>query len=325
MSWTPQLGWISPKDRNNDEHDAHAAANASMPKFAMPQIGVNEVFETTGKFDLTEIWANEAVKQALGFIFKRFHQITGSCVGAGGGQVVFTTIAGDAIYRGEAEEIFLPFWPYDYGLSRMLGGNTRKGDGSLGSLFAKAVRDYGIIRADHAGLPKFHNGDDDGLTLTKQQELDWSIGQTIDKELVNLGKEHPIKTTAPIKSVDDAKNAILNKYGITFASDLYIGHGSIKGSGDNACVVGHLDTNGGHQTAWLGYWEHPQLGPMFKNQNNWPAEVYPRDPQGGSVCAVWQPAADVEKALRYYNAEAYAFSGFEGFPAQDVPTDWMQL
>lgn len=325
MAWQPLLGWVSPDQRTQEQNDAHDAANASMPQFAMPSFSGNEVFLATKKFDLTEIWAHQLVIQSIGFKFKRFHQLTGSCVGAGGGQTIFTTIAGDAILRNEPEEIFLPFWPFDYGLSRQLGGWNKPGDGSLGSLFAKIVRDDGIIRADTPGLPQFKQGDDDGLTLTSKLEYEWSVGKNIDPALIEAGRKHPIKTTTLIRTTTDAKNAILNLYGLTFANDYYIGNAHIKGSGQNACVTGKLDTPGGHQVAILGYWEHPDLGPLFKYQNNWPAEVYPRDPLGGSPCAVWQPEEDLQKALDHYHAETYAFSGFEGFPAKNIPVDYSRM
>lgn len=313
------LGWIRPEDRTQEQHDAHAAAESTMPQFAAPDVA-NEVFEATGKFLITDIWHHADVVKAIGFVFPRFHQLTGSCVGAGGGNVLFSLIAGDAILRGEAEEIFVPFWPYDYGLSRMLGGWNTPGDGSLGSLFAKAVRDDGVIKAGQPGLPIFANSD--GLTLHDEStEYKWSVGKNVSQELLALGKAHPVKTTAPIKTIEGLKSAILNKYPVTFACDLNIKWNTDKVHED--CVTGTLDNDGGHQTSIQGVWDHPKLGLLFLNQGNWPASSYHHDPAGGPPCSVWQPADDVQKALDRYHAEVYAFSGFEGFPTQEVKLNWL--
>lgn len=312
----PPLGWIEPADRTPRQNVAHAAAVAKMPRFAI------EAPEVTGavKVCLFDFWKKPEVVQEVGLVFPRFHQITGSCVGAGGGNALFTLIAVQRLLSAGATKAFIPWWPFDYGKSRLRAGDKSPGEGSLGSTFAEAVVKDGVVSAAEPGLPQF--SDSDGLTLTGQLELAWSDGDspTVTK-YDTLAKQHPLGTAAPVNSFEEIRAAILNGYPVTFACNNYIGHAGVQGSGADACVVGSWDGRGGHQQSLHAYWDHPTLGPLVWAQNNWPGNTYPADPAGGPACGCWVTQKKVEAALRL-DSEVYALSHLSWFPAQPI-LDWL--
>lgn len=317
---TPPLGFITPADRTADQHAAHWRAVARMPKFAI----AGHIDAGPVKVLLTDAWKHPAVVADVGFVFPRFHQLTGSCVGAGGGQALFTLIAVQRLLAANPTKAFLPFWPFDYGRCRSNEGDRGQGEGAMGSSFADTIVKEGVIAATEAGLPAFQNSD--GLVLTEQLEMTWSDGAsaTVTKWLPTA-KVHPVGAAAPCNSPADIKAAILNGYPVTFACNNYIGKASVQGSGADAAVVGRWDGSGGHQQSVHGYWDNPTLGPLYWAQNNWPGSTYPADPAGGPVCGCWVKEADVAAALRL-DSEVYALSHLSWFPAQPLLLQkWSEL
>jgi hypothetical protein len=312
----PPLGWISPRHRTAAQHDAHAAALSRMPAFSVPG------YRDPGKVNvrLFDAWKHPDVVADVGFVFPRFHQLTGSCVGAGGGQALFTLIAVQRLLATNPTKAFVPFWPFDYGMCRKNEGDHGRGEGAMGSSFADTVVRNGVLDAQSSGLPPFQN--DDGLVLTSQLEMQWSDGDAIAPQWVDAARVHPVGTAAPLRDVADIRAAILNGYPVTFACDNYIGHASVRGSGADAAVVGYWDGRGGHQQSVHAVWDNPTLGPLYFVQNNWPGDTYPADPAGGPVCGCWVTEEKVAAAFRL-DAEVYALSHLTWFPAQPRVLDWM--
>lgn len=321
----PPTGWIPPSQRNLMQQQAHAAAIAVMPKFAL---GASDI--PTGPLDirLFKAWSNPSVVADCGGItFNRFHQLTGSCVGAGGGNALFTLIAMQRLLTAGATKAFIPWWPHPYGQSRSLAGMRGRGEGSMGSTFFAALKQYGVPDAKEAtaqGIAGFRQAD--GLTLTSQEEMDWSDGgSALVKSFNDEAIRRPLGSGIEVKDVVQIRAALANGSPLTFACDRYIGRASVKGSGPNAAVVGSWDSNGGHQQSLHAVWDNPDLGPLYWAQNNWPSSTYPTDPAGGPVCGCWVLEAKVTEALRY-ESEVFALSHLEGgvVVQPDVPSvlDW---
>lgn len=317
-----RLGWIPPQDRTDEQHEAHEAAMASMPKFAIagdtsdPPVGT--------KVMLTDYWKHPAVVAQLGFAYPGIHQVTGSCVGAGGGNAIFTCQVVENILKGTPEAIILPLWLLTYGKSRQLGGMRGKGEGSLGSSFAQAARECGTIDANGQGMPKYvtSNGLIWGTTEKEANstELQWSDGASIDSKYLEESKTHLIKTTSSLSSAKEVRDAILNGYPVTRAFMYFCNPGSdeIKGSGDNAVLMGKYDGRGGHQESWDGVWNHPDFGWLYHEMNQWGTRVYKVDPAGTPPGGVWQLEKDVDKMCQQRDAEIFAFSGFQGYPGRNL-------
>jgi hypothetical protein len=316
----PPLGWISPKDRTNEQHDAHAKAMAAMPKFAIPGHA-----DPAGpvKVMLTDFWKKPEVVADVGFAFTGFHQLTGSCVGASSGNAVATLAAVQRCISGAPTKAMVPWWPFSYGRTRLAEGDRGQGEGAIDSVMGQTLAKEGVFAITESGLPQFKT--DDGLYLTNALEMQWSDGSRIDPKWGGVAKEHPVGGMAPLNNPADIKAAVLNGYPVLDGCELYVGHGSIKGSGDNAYVAGHYDGRGGHSTCILGYWDHPNDGPLYLYSNQWPTQTYPTDPAGAGRCCVWIPESEMAKLFTQYggdNGETMALSHLNWFPAQNV-LDWL--
>lgn len=309
-------GWTAPWHRTDEEKGAHREAVASFVK--MPSFGNIAEADRPKKVVLNSVWNHADVVKALGFKFPRIHQITGSCVWAGAMNAFFTRAALDAVILKQPERIGIPFGLNNYGRSRRRAGMVFPGSGSLGSTMAASLKEDGVVFADSLpGLPQWSN--DDGIVYGGSTELKWSITAPITSDLDSLAKQHLITGVAELKTVQDLIDAIqVAKCPVTFACSKYVNDGRIDGSGTDTVVLGDFDSRGGHQTSIQGYWDHPKFGPLFKYQNNWPASVYPTDPdtETGTPCAVWVPADSIAKIMDSGDSEAYALGGYNGFEAQ---------
>ncbi len=314
---TPKLGFITKQKRTQKQHDHAAACERRMlarTGLAVPTLASGQAVR------LFDAWKDPAVVADVGFIFPRFHQLTGSCVGAGGGQALFTLIAVQRLLSVNPTKAYVPFWPYDYGTCRAAEGDRGQGEGAMGSSFADVIVKYGVLSASEQGLPAFQN--DDGLVITSSQEMAWSDGNSsLVTKWNTTAIKTPVQSAAQVTDVSQVKAAIINGYPCSFACNNYIGNGSVQ----SGVLLGRWDGRGGHQQSIHAYWEHADLGPLYWAQNNWPKESYPTNPDSTCPpCGVWVKEADVTAAFRL-DSEVYAFSHIVGFPAQPQVLDWAQL
>jgi len=288
-----------------------------MPKFAVPGS------KATGKETvlLYENWWNPLVIADVGLRFDRFHQLTGSCVGAGGGNALFTLIATQRLFAENPTKAFLPWWLFNYGRSRFLMGDRSKGEGSMGSTFAQSLKDDGVITCKEPGLPGFVDEGDEGLRVQSENvEMDWSDG---DSRLVldysDEGRQHPLGTAAETKDPDGIADGIINGYPFTFACNGNCSNPRVV----DGVLLGEIDSNGGHQVSLSAVRPHPKHGRLFGQQNNWPKGSYSRNPepnQPTNFC--WWTEKALKRALQL-EAEVYALSHLPWFPAQpDVAIAW---
>ena len=310
------LGWIDWPERSPVMQQAHHAALAAMPVYAAPPLYEASFPEP---LRLTDSWTHARVVAALGRPFRRWHQLTGSCVGAGAGNAMATLAFLDVLRRGDPERLLLPFWLAAYGESRRLAGMRGRGEGSLGSTMARAAVSLGFPDWSLSGLPVPTEGD--GLAYTEAVEYQWSDGAALADQWRQEATRHPVRTVSPCGSAADVRAAVANGYPVTLAYGSYVGRPRVEGS--PPVLLGTFDSRGGHQVSIQGVWDHPSLGPLYLQPNQWPASVYPADPAGGPPCSCWLREADVDRVCR--GGEVYAWSQYDGYPAQpDVPAllDW---
>lgn len=325
---TPLLGWIKPKDRTRAQKSAHDAAMASLPivKFALPipKLAKGQAIR------LFDGWNHPNVVADTGKPFKRVWQKTGSCVWAGATVALFTTIAMNRLAGMNPQKAFIPFTMHNYAMSRHYMGEDSQGEGSLGSTFWRSltlegVRDWPADPTDYMPDYKIQ---DDAFSMTADDEMTWSSYRSnfakIQKAIVD-SKGHAIPATGECKTIEDIRAMLSNGYGVSFACNYYIGNGKIVRTGKDAYVKGKWDGRGGHQQSLHAIYEHPDDGPLYWAQNNWPGNTYPKDPNGGPTCGVWVAEADVKTALTKYDSEVFGFSPASWFPAQPkvVELDWL--
>lgn len=313
-----QTGWIPPKDRTDEMLALDAASKAKQPKFATTP----KTLAPGEKILMTDLWKHPMVVSKLGFEFPGIYQQTGSCVGAGWGNEIFTLSAIEVIRLGDPEQIFLPFWLITYGRSRFLGGMRGEGEGSFESALTEAALEDGVLDSRYPGLPQYTRKG--GIVYSGRTEMSWSNGgaqQTL--ALLPESRKMLLRSAPQVSEVDDAVSAIANWYPIGFACNKFIDPSTarVRGTGKNAALVGQLRANGGHKTSLLAAWNNPELGMLFGNVNQWSDTAYPQDPGGLPRCAVWMTADDFMYGMRQ-DGEGFVKSQFNGLPEQSYDIDW---
>jgi hypothetical protein len=318
------LGFIVPSQRTQQQQDAHAKALAAMPRFAMPAVPTGPV-----KVILTEFLKDPAVIADIGFEFNGFRQLTGSCVGVSAGNAITTLSAVQRLIADNPTQALAVFWGFPYGRTRYNEGDRGQGEGAVDSVMGETLHSEGVFDINQPGLPTFNKSD--GLAITSHEELQWSDGGRVDQKWKDLAKQYPVGTIAPLSGVQDIKAAIINGYPVLDGCDNYIGHGSIQGSGADACAVGKYDGRGGHSTCYIGYWDHPSLGPLYLYWNQWGGNTYPNDQSGKPRCSVWVTENIVANLFRTGGdrGETMALSHLNykqaptPFPPQPRVIDWL--
>ncbi len=301
------FGLIPEEQRTQEQHEAVHNAKSEMPKF---EIKGHKVYDQK-KVALFDLWKHPLVVQACGFEYPGTHQLTGSCVGAGGGNALFSIGAADAIIRNEAETPLVPFWLLPYGRSRFYLGDRGQGEGSTGTTFAKAVREDGNVPAVSEGLPQFKNTD--ALIWGESVEYKWSDGDDIPKEWMDKAKAHRVKTTAELKSADQVREAICNYYPVTIASNW---GGLMSPPVTEGVLLSRRATSWSHQMSIQAWWEHEKLGEIFWIQNQWGKGAHGTCPSGAPGGGFWVKKNEIEWICD--GNEVFAFSQYEGFPAQTI-------
>jgi hypothetical protein len=303
-------GWIPPSARTGEETAACNRADAAIPDL---QITGKSVYASATKVSLWECWS--ARKGG----WPGIRQVTGSCVGAGGGNALFSLACCDVIKRRDHERVEVPFWLLPYGISRMLGGLTDRGDGSFGTTFAQAVREYGHLPANTEGLPTFD--DNDGLVWGKDAELNWSQGKKIPESYLERSRKFLVRSTARCRSTDDVRDALINYYSVACASNWGGAmRPTVKGDGENARLLNTRRTTWMHQMSVQGWEDNPEFGELFYILNQWGLNTHGRCPSGAPAGGFWISKKDMADIVS--QNEVFAFSQFSGFPAVDTPLDF---
>lgn len=309
----PLLGWIEPHLRTQIQQDAHEKACSLMPKFSV--VGGKTSLEKGEKILLTDSFKVPEVVADIGYVFPWFHQLTGSCIGASLGTELTCLSSIQRLIADNPTKAFVPWWPYNYGMTRYDEGDRGQGEGAINSVAVERMK-KGVLDSNEPGLPKYtDNGD--GLVLTSSMEMQWSDGgSSLVNKWQTAASKFPLGTAALCNNTNDMLIGIINGYPNYNGCSMYVGSGSIRGSGDTAYVRGKYDGRGGHSTGFVGAWNHPNDGLLFCYQNNWPGSTYPSI--GETRCQVWIPESEAAKLWTSYGGrgESFNLSHLNYFPAQ---------
>lgn len=298
------FGWDGNGLATPEQERANRAIADAMPRF-----------EITGRnrstANMVGLWEG-SLKVNNGRHFNTFRQVSGSCVGNGGGQATRYVAACDQAIRGEAEEgLELMFWLLAYGKSREIMGARGRGEGSLGGAMAEAVKLVGFPSQKVSGLPV--PDESDGLSWGKSVEIAWSYYPSQPRgDWDAEGKKHPIQTTAKMRSSDDVREAIRNYYACTCAS---MWGGQMRPSVTEGVLLNTHSDSWSHQMSIIGWQDHPSLGELFYILNSWGPQTHGTCPTGAPPGGFWVRKKDVDFMCA---DEVYAFSQWQGFPAQEI-------
>lgn len=311
------FGWLPPHKLTEGQLKVHSGLVSAMPKFAV-----------RGRFMLESrryaLW--KFTRQLLlGKDPNWIWQQTGSCVGAGGGNMTIVSQGVEIVLKGDREEFKWPWWLFTYGKSRQRAGISGRGEGSFGSAWAEAALRDGQFELDPAGEPDLPDPTiKNGWAVSPASlELEWSHGAVIKPNWSSVGAKHLFKTASPIKSADQAIDALSNGYAITQASSFGFNPmvPPIEGRGVNAVrLVRRWNAVWNHQTWVDEYWDNPDVGPVFRWGNNWgPFAHNPNGetPNGEPNNGVYITYDIMDRICKHPDSEVYAFSSFDGFPARE--------
>lgn len=303
-------GWIPPDERSAAGTQAHNAIIGATDDL---RISGSRIDADTTKVCLWDCWNTARPAGWPGI-----RQITGSCVGAGGGNALFSLAAADVVKRRDPERVEVPFWLLPYGISRMLGGLHDRGDGSFGSTFAKAVSQYGHIPANVEGLPAYT--DTDGYSWGETNEKNWSQGRKIKAEYLDAAKPHLVRKVALCQSTDDVRDALRNYYPVTCASNW---GGAMRPPIQGArepVLLNRRRTTWQHQMSVQAWRDHPEFGELFYLLNQWGQETHGRCPSGAPPGGFWIAKPDMRDIVS--QGETFAFSELDGFPSLNALLDF---
>lgn len=299
-------GWIP--------YEARDAAGQRMTDEFHEQIGsFGNVAESTNP-DVPELCSIDFLHYELhGTVLPRINQVTGSCVGASGGNVDIQAAFADRYFRGDNDQVKLPFFLGSYGVSRKLANMRGKGSGSYGAALAKAksAEHFGHLPIDH---PKVPQPTVDGIWVKydRRTELDWSYSPQWPvpyDELHADADDFAHKSITRINSAEEAVIAHAQGYPQTLASMF-----GTRPRVEKGVLLGRWNLSWSHQMGSDGFYYHPELGLLFKINNQWHNVhgLCPLMKQYGIEGSFWMLASDYDKICKRGEVYAYGEGGYPG-------------
>ncbi|NBU33465.1 hypothetical protein EBZ38_13795 [bacterium] len=186
------------------------------------------------------------------------------------------------------------------------GARGFSGEGMSCSRAAEFVSKIGgiVVRKNYPGVVDFskYNG---------SLGAGWG-GRGLPDKVLDVANDHQIRTTSLVKTVEEARDALANGYGLAVCSNY--GFSSTRDKRGFAKVSGSW----GHCMAWIAC-DDTQGEPVFLVQNSWGKWNDGGHPEWGPIPeGSFLIHADVAEGMLSQNG-SYAFSGFDGFPLQKLP------
>lgn len=288
----PTFGWLGPVEAQR----AWQQVGDQFPAFQM--FGPKKALQRTCAWDQWGPVGFDINKSIL------VRQETGDCVSFGAAIATICVMIDEIVRLGEAERLRVPFPPYMYGTSRLMpeGGNGRlRGAGSLGSWMANVIVKYGVLPADHDGVPKYS-----GRTADQ-----WGNSKSAFQQFVRFASDFTIRTAARIRTIEQLADAVNNHYYVTIASNR--GYSMrLKDDRGKSWFVGN-DT-WPHQMSVLACDIQPEL--CFYRRQQWGEMAHGPQldgPNGGGWCT----ADSLRREVESEDTEVYAYSGLNGFPSDE--------
>ena len=318
MSVDRNGGWIPPSRRTREQQRFAEEFAEEVGTFSQRMLGSVK--------EPAMVFGPQLELELLGALLPRLWQVTGSCVGVGSGHACRMAACGDIFFREDYESLIInyPFAPYGVGRSYQWN-NT--GEGSFGSLQARAVKEFGTLPWDDDRVPKptIRNG---WAKWTKSQELSWSHPKAwpVPKsELEPDAQKYSIGTVAQVKTTGEAKQVLAQGYGLTIASMFGTRRSEVRGD----VAIAERSASWAHQMAIDSYWVHPAYNLLFWVQNSWgpsPSIHTPCPTMGelGINGGFWITERTFADILDDRDAECFAHSNTNGFPKQEFEWQWVE-
>jgi hypothetical protein len=274
--------------------EAYAQLAGEFPKFFI----ANQVNASDGK--RVVLW--DCAQKVLGAHIPTNNQEVGDCVSQGAANAVAYLQVVEINRLNDPEKYRPVFQPYIYGVSRVLIGNGRiRGDGSVGVWAAEGVRKYGILAADEPEVPSYSG------TVARS----WGKSGPPDK-FIQIGKNHLIQTIAKVTSYEQVRDAIVNGYPVTVASDRGF---RMNGTADRGKLWGSPYGVWNHQMCFIGV-DDDAKRPGVYVINSWGPNAHGKPVDDAPPGGFWVDARVVDYMVK--QQDSFAYSQFDGFPEQDL-------
>ena len=242
-------------------------------------------------------------KSVLNFDKKAYseRQTTGDCVSHATRNAVDLSRAIEIDIKGEKES-----WIARGATEAIYGARGHGGQGMSCSRAAQFVSQSGgvLVRKNYPGVADFskYNGN---------MGANWGSRGLPDK-VIDIANDHQIKTVSLIKTIEEARDALANGYGISVCSNYgFTNRRDSKG-------VARKSGSWAHAMAWTAC-DDTGKEPLFLVQNSWGKWNDGGHPEWGPIPdgSFLITASDAAGMLRQNGA--YVFSEFNGFPPQKLP------
>ena len=266
-------------------------------KYAYFKDGAKKI-KTSGKGKLSTPY-----KSLLKFDKKAFdeRQTTGDCVSHGTRNACDISRAVEIDIKKEREG-----WIARGATEAIYGARGHGGQGMSCARAATFVSETGgiIVRKNYPGVADFskYNGN---------LGAGWG-GRGLPDKVIDLANDHQIKTTSLVRTVEEARDALANGYGLAVCSG--VGFSNKRDKKGIARVSGSW----AHCMAWVAC-DDTGSEPLFLVQNSWGKWNDGGHPDWGPIPdGSFLITADVASNMLAQNG-SYAFSEFDGFPLQKLP------
>lgn len=229
-------------------------------------------------------------------------QTTGDCVSHGTRNACDVSRAVEIDIHNERES-----WIARGATEAIYGARGFSGQGMSCSRAAEFVSKIGgiLVRQNYSGV----------IDLSKYNGnlgAGWG-GRGLPDKVLDLANDHQVQTTSLVQNVEQARDALANGYGLAVCSNY--GFNSTRDKKGFAKQSGSW----GHCMAWIAC-DDTGDEPAFLVQNSWGKWNDGGHPEWGTIPdGSFLIHADVAEGMLKQNG-SYAFSNFDGFPVQKLPS-----
>jgi hypothetical protein len=229
-------------------------------------------------------------------------QTTGDCVSHGTRNACDVSRAVEIDVHGEREG-----WIARGATEAIYGARGWAGQGMSCARAAEFVSTVGgvVVRQNYPGIADFtkYNGN---------LGAGWG-GRGLPDKVIDLANDHQIKTVSLVKTIEEARDALANGYGLAVCSNY--------GFSNKRDKKGFAAQSGSwaHCMAWIAC-DDTGDEPAFLVQNSWGKWNDGGHPEWGPIPdGSFLIHADVAEGMLKQSG-SYAFSQFDGFPLQKLPS-----
>jgi hypothetical protein len=187
------------------------------------------------------------------------------------------------------------------------GARGHGGQGMSCSRAAEFVSKNGgiLLRKNYKGVADFtkYNGN---------LGAGWG-GRGLPDPVIDAANDHQIKTVSLVRTIEEARDALANGYGLAVCSNYGFSNKRDKKG------IANVSGNWAHAMAWIAC-DDTGSEPLFLVQNSWGKWNDGGHPEWGSIPdGSFLIRAEVAAGMLAANG-SYAFSNFDGFPLQKLPS-----